>query len=179
MRGSRRFSVVLLTALASVSLGCSTDQAPTAPVETFRSDPTSDKLLGNLGHGLIYCSPLPADSSTETIGPAGGTIAAGPHTLVIPAGALSEDVSITAIAPSDSVNSVMLQPEGLTFAPGKPARLTLDYSNCPLLGRLLPKRIAYTTDLLDILQLLPSIDDLLHRKVSAPLEHFSRYAVSY
>ena len=100
-------------------------------------------------------------------------------TLTIPAGALSQNVVITAEAPSDSVRSVRLLPEGLTFAPGKPARLSLSYSGCSLLGTLAPKRIAYTTDLLELLQLLPSIDDLLRRRVSAPLEHFSRYAVSW
>jgi hypothetical protein len=42
------------------------------------------------------------------------------------------------------------------------------------------KRIAYTTDDLDdLLNLLPSIDDLLGQRVSASLEHFSRYAVSW
>jgi hypothetical protein len=171
---------MLLTALASVSLSCSTDQAPTAPpVETLPAGLTSDQLVGGLGHGLIYCSALPADSSTVTIGPSGGTIVVGPHTLVIPAGALSEDVAITATAPSDSINSVSFQPEGLTFAEGSPAWLTLDYSNCGPLGRISYKRIAYTTDLLDILELLPSFDDRSHGQVSAPLEHFSRYAVSY
>jgi hypothetical protein len=128
---------------------------------------------------LLFCSPLPAASTTQIIGPAGGTLSVGPHTLVIPAGALSQAVAITAEAPTDSVRSVRLLPEGLTFAAGKPARLTLSYAGCSLLGTLVPKRIAYTTDLLELLQLLPSIDDLLRRQVSAPLKHFSRYAVSW
>jgi hypothetical protein len=128
---------------------------------------------------LLFCSSLPAASTTQIIGPAGGTLSVGPHTLVIPAGALSQAIAITAEAPTDSVRSVRLLPEGLTFAAGKPARLTLSYAGCSLLGTLVPKRIAYTTDLLELLQLLPSIDDLLRRQVSAPLKHFSRYAVSW
>ncbi len=86
---------------------------------------------------------------------------------------------ITAEAPVGTVNSVQLQPEGLQFAQGRPARLTLSYANCPLLGRLLPKRIAYTTDLLEILSYVLSVDDLLNKRVTGALEHFSRYAVAW
>jgi hypothetical protein len=57
--------------------------------------------------------------------------------------------------------------------------LTLDYSSCPL-GRLrILKRIAYTTDKLDILSFLLSRDNLLLMRVSAHLEHFSKYAVAW
>ena len=43
------------------------------------------------------------------------------------------------------------QPEGLAFS--MPARLTLSYAGCPLIPSLLPKRIVYTTDALELLQL--------------------------
>ncbi len=66
--------------------------------------------------GLLQCSPLAADSVTQTIGPAGGTIALSTDTLVIPAGALDSAVTITAVAPSDTVNRIQFQPQGLTFA---------------------------------------------------------------
>jgi len=179
MQRSRRVSLLLLATALAVGLSCSTDQSTTGPVPPSAASSPQTSLLGTGLTGLLYCSPLPYASTTQTIGPDGGTISVGPHTLTIPAGALSEEVEITAEAPSDSVNSVRLFPEGLTFANGDPARLTLSYSNCTLLGRLLPKRIVYTTDLLELINTLPSIDDLLHRRVSAPLEHFSRYAVSW
>ena len=75
--------------------------------------------------------------------------------------------------------TVRFGPEGLQFAAGQHATLTLSYANCPLLGSLLPKRIAYTTDLLSILSYVISVDDLVHRRVSGSLEHFSRYAVAW
>lgn len=128
------------------------------------------------------CSParrFPKPRTEQTVGPAGGTILVGPHRLVIPAGALTSPVLITAEAPADSVNSVRLLPHGLTFAPGKPAKLTLSYANCSLLGQLLPKRIVYTTDLLEILEWLLSADEPLARRVSTSLEHFSRYAIAW
>jgi hypothetical protein len=137
-------------------------------------------LLGTrLLKGLLSCSPRPAASSSKTIGLQGGTIAVGPHSIYFPPGALSRPVTITAHVVSDSVNSVRLLPEGLQFAKGRPAVLTLSYSNCAPLARIVPKRIVYTNERLGILQILQSIDNILSRKVSAPLEHFSRYAVAY
>jgi len=41
------------------------------------------------------------------------------------------------------------------------------------------KRIVYTTDGLKVLQLLKSLDLRLSRMVSAPIDHFSRYAIAY
>ena len=113
----------------------------------------------------------------KNIGPGGGTIQIGPHRLVVPAGALSTTLTIQGVAPGDNVVSVHFEPEGLRFA--RPARLTLSYAHCPPMPRLLPKRIAYTTDLLEIQELLGSVDDLLRKRVSARLDHFSRYAVAW
>src|SRR4029077_2757231 len=127
--------------------------------------------------GLLQCSPLPPVSVTQTVGLAGGTIKVGPHTIVIPAGALRSTVTITAVAPSGTVNVVRFTPQGLTFQ--VPASLTMSYANCSLVGRLLPKKIAYTTDELRILELLPSLDLFSFRKVTAPLRHFSQYAVAW
>lgn len=127
--------------------------------------------------GLLRCSPLPADSVTQTIGPEGGTLSVGTHRLTIPAGALAAPVTITAIAPSDTVNQVRFFPEGLTFA--SPALLTMSYANCDLLYGLVPKQIAYTTDDLSILALLPSIDDFWGQRVTGSLQHFSTYAIAW
>jgi len=139
----------------------------------------SESLLGALApvSGLFTCTPLPADSASATIGPAGGVLRVGPHTLSVPAGALTVPVTITAVAPSDTVNRVRFQPEGLTFQ--QPATLTLSYANCDLSGALLPKRIAYTTDGLEILSFLLSIDQPASQVVAGRLEHFSTYAVAW
>jgi hypothetical protein len=128
--------------------------------------------------GLLACPVQPEWTDQEAIGPQGGVLRIGPHRLYIPAGALDSTVVITATAASDSAVSVVFEPEGLAF--NVPARLTLDYSHCPLIASLLVKRIAYTTDDLDdVIQMLRSSDDLYHRKVSASLDHFSRYAVAW
>jgi hypothetical protein len=75
------------------------------------------------------------------------------------------------------VNRVQFAPHGIRFE--RPAALTMSYANCNLLGVLLPKRIAYTDNLLNILEYLLSVDDLLHRRVTGQLRHFSNFAVAW
>jgi len=57
---------------------------------------------------------------------------------------------ITAVVASGTVNAVRFEPEGLQFQ--RSAYLTMSYANCDLLHSLAPKRIAYTTDALDIVE---------------------------
>jgi hypothetical protein len=73
------------------------------------------------------------------------------------------------------VTSVPFSPEGLRFA--KPAKLTLSYANCSPL--LLLKRVVYTDELLRILELIPSLDNLKTKTVTGDIRHFSRYAVAW
>ena len=175
MKRMRLFAAVLLVALAATGLSCLPDRSPTAPAVP----PPNASLLGGLlqATGLLRCTPLPYASTTKTIGPAGGIINVGPHTLIIPPGALSQNVTITAEAPSANVNSVRFTPQGLRF--NVSAALTMSYSNCNLLGKLLPKEIAYTDDNLNILSYLISLDYLFAKKVTGKLDHFSRYAVAW
>ena len=180
MKRTRVLSVLVLAGALSLA-SCSSLEEPTAPGDEAPSAQLAGNgLLGtSLGSGLLACNPLPYAADSAIIGPAGGSLSVGPHTLTVPAGALAAPVLITAEAPVGTVNSVRFGPEGLQFAAGKPATLTLSYANCPLLGSLLPKRIAYTTDLLSILSYVISVDDLVHRRVTGSLGHFSRYAVAW
>jgi hypothetical protein len=183
MKRTRLISMMFLGLLVVAGTSCSIDDS-IAPSEATMAPELglldNGGLLGTgLLKGLLYCSPLPTSSTSKVIGRLGGTINMGPHSITFPAGALDRSVTITAQVVSDSVNSVRLLPEGLQFAKGRPARLTLSYSNCSLLGQLTPKKIVYTNERLGILSVLFSLDNILSRKVSAPLEHFSRYAVAY
>ena len=167
MKALRWLVIVLVVA------GC-TDRAlmsPPAPQASLIGD-----LLG--APGLLQCSDLAYASATQTIGSAGGVIRVGPHTLSIPAGALSAPVAITgALVTGRGVNAVHFEPEGLTFA--RSASLTMSYANCNLLGRLLPKRIAYVSDALNLVSYLLSIDNMLGTKVTGRVNHFSNYAVAW
>lgn len=159
--------------------------APTSSAVRATSGPQNDLLgdvtglVGNLAQnlGLLKCSPLPPSTSTATIGQWGGSITVGPHTLVVPPGALSQTVTITASLSADTVNAITFKPEGLQFQ--KSAYLTMSYANCNLLGRLLPKHIAYTNDAYSILEYLLSIDNLFTKRVTGQVHHFSHYAVAW
>jgi hypothetical protein len=171
MKAKRFVPVVALVATLFAAQSCG-DRAPTQP------RPAADLIGGLLQPtGLLTCTPLPYDSVTQTVGPEGGTIQVGPHALVIPAGALDSAVTITAVAPSDTVNAVRFQPEGLHF--DVKASLIMSYANCNTLGSLLPKQIAYTTDLLQIIDFIPSIDNLLTQTVTGDVRHFSEYALAW
>jgi len=168
----RYWHFVLLAGAALVAASCGDRAQPAGP------GPDAS-LVGGLvqNTGLVSCTPLSYDSVTQTIGPAGGTIVVGPHVLSIPAGALTDTVTITAVAAADTVRRVQFRPEGLTFATA--ASLRMSYAGCNLLGVLLPKQIAYTDDALNILEYLLSLDSPLTQTVTGKLHHFSNYAVAW
>ena len=178
---SRRFpfSALMLGAIALTAISCSEG----TPLSPKAQSATADNSLltpvtGLLQHvGLLSCTPMAPAWDSERIGPAGGTLHIGPHTFVVPAGALSQTVTITAYSPSDKVNHVDFQPEGLKFK--KSASLTMSYANCNVLALLLPKHIAYVDDRLNILDILNSVDNLLTKKVTGQVDHFSDYAVAW
>jgi len=140
-------------------------------------EPPSYSLLGSLSGVLLQCTPEQYTVATAVIGPAGGVLHFGQHTLVVPSGALTANVTIQGEVITGDVNSVRFSPEGLTFQ-AKPT-LTMSYRNCSGLGMLLSKKIAYTDEGLNLLELLQSLDLSGEKLVSAPLKHFSRYAIAY
>jgi len=175
MKAVRLFVVALLAGGLALGAACS-DRTPTAPQPPAPSASLLSSLLAPTG--LLKCSDLPYASSTQTIGIEGGTISAGPHKLVIPPGALDEPTAITMTLPTGlGVNAVKFEPAGLEFL--TPAALTMSYANCSLLGNLLPKRIAYTTDNLQILYYLLSLDNLLSENVTGTVNHFSAYVIAW
>jgi hypothetical protein len=139
-------------------------------------------LLGPIGGllsqvtGLLLCQPLPYAATVKIMGPEGGTITVGPHTLTIPRGALKQRTVITAEVPAGRAVTVRFSPHGLQFK--KSPTLTLSYAHCKSLP-LLPKRIVYTNELLQILENLLSLDMPRQKKVKADIDHFSRYAVAF
>jgi hypothetical protein len=169
MKSSRLISMFLVAALVGATMSCAadSDSADHSFGPSFKSG--SQKKLAK-------CAVLGYAYAGSTIGPRGGTISAGKHSLVIPAGALTRSVFISITMNRDTTANVSLQPEGLQFAPGKPATLTLDYKHCSIVN---PVQVAYTTEQLQIIQLLPSIDNKSRKNVSTSLQHFSRYAVAY
>ena len=173
MKAVRALAALVLVCLLSPSCG----EAPTTPTTEVQQP---EALIGSLLEptGLLQCSALPYATSTRTIGSEGGSISVGPHTLVIPPAALSQPTAITMTLPTGlGVNAVRFAPEGLQFR--RPAALTLSYTNCSLLGNLLPKRIAYVDGDRNILEYLLSLDNLWAKRVTGKVDHFSDYVVAW
>jgi hypothetical protein len=166
-------SRILAVVIAAITVAsCDGALTPTAPVASV----SARSSLLNLD--LLACTPMTADSVTQSVGSEGGTITVGPHELVIPAGSLDSTVSIRAIAPSDTINRVIFHPDGLEF--GQPATLRMSYANCSGLGVLLPlRRVAYVDSSLSILDILGSVDNVFSKKVTTHLQHFSDYVVAW
>lgn len=163
--------------VALLVAGCAADErgvlAPTTQEEEISLRPPG--LLDNLT--LMSCAPLAADTTIKSIGSAGGTIAVGPHHLLIPAGALDSAVTITAIAPSDDIARVQFYPEGLEFE--RSVFIGINYAHCAGVGTLLPKRIVYLSPDLEILEVLFSYTNFFQSTVWSPTDHFSDYAVAW
>jgi hypothetical protein len=189
----RRLSVLGIALLLTVGVGCTAnDSSPTEVSPSVSTEQPSfgligdltgtvtdltGTLVGTLGQvtDLLLCSPQPYAVTTRTIGRDGGVITVGTHSLVIPQDALSGRTTITAEQISGSTNSIRFSPEGLRFQ--KPAALTMTYDNCALV--LLQKKIVFTNEKLKILEVLTSLDLFKKKIVTAPIDHFSRYAVAY
>ncbi len=184
-------------AVTLLTVGCLGDGAsttnPLAPsssasasqsVTNAAGAPASGNLVGSLlGTSSPYTGPYykcAADSvratGSATIGFFGGTIRFGHNTLVVPPAALLTPTTITATDPGQGYVAAQFQPQGLHFV--APAILTMGYGQCspPPTGNL---SIVFTNGLLGaILQLLPSVDDLLGKQVIAPITHFSVYMLA-
>ncbi len=145
------------------------------------------------GGRLLSCPPASYDSVTQVIGPAGGLLVVGGHVLVVDSLALTSPVSITAVAPSQSVNLVRFRPEGLKFKPGVHgigALVATNLDNCGVHPNQV-LQIVHVDDSLSILGYLQSptsTDSAVVVKyktylgslwVGGLLHHFSNYAVAW
>lgn len=108
---------------------------------------------------------------SQTIGPAGGVITAGGHSIAFPAGAVAQPTEITMTVDGTYVG-VELQPHGLTFPAGRQPVLTLDLSGADVAGAG-SLAVAYTGTGNEILQVLPASTG--GAALRTELQHFSRY----
>jgi len=127
------------------------------------------------GSGPLPCAPLEYAADVKVVGPEGATLTVGPHELSIPPGALKRYVVITAEMPVEEAATVRLSPRGLLFA--LPATLTMSYRHCLETDR--GKRVAYTDEDLNPIELPPSQDWRSRFLVESWIDHFSRYAIWY
>ena len=189
-RMSVRRSLIPLALLATIAAATSCADPSPMGVPTFDR---GGRWTGSTkkGAGLVTCSQT-YDSVTQVVGPAGGLIAVGHHYLWVDSMALSDTVSITAVAPADTVRWVRFQPDGLQFrtnGAGWSAVLATSFSDCgvPTVDTL---KIAQVNDSLKVLRYLSAPDSTWIQStkkrgvsqiqyVAGVLHHFSQYAVSW
>lgn len=196
-----RSSTPFAVAIAALLSGCSPDSAVSAPqpapaprallgldplVGGLTSTLTSTtsgvpivggvvNLLGDVVDGLLVCDPQQSLRTSKYIGPYGGTIEVGNHKLVIPRGALSSTVLITATQQSGTSAMVDFQPHGLKFS--QPAALQLSYGSCSAPSGSV-QSIVYVNENNQIVEAPPSVDDARSENVNGLIDHFSGYAVA-
>jgi hypothetical protein len=173
MNAPRLLRTALSGAVAVLLVSCA-DTPPTAP-RTAALAPDGAQLLDLT---LLTCSPQAYDSVTMVIGPAGGTIDVGMHQLVVFPGSLAAPTAITAVTPAGPYRRIEFAPDGLWFADPR-TRLTMSYAGCDPLALLLPKKIVQVSELLDILDVISTLDLFGKQLVRARLRHFSGYAVAW
>ena len=182
--------LIPLALLAGASAAASSCSDPSPVGVTTPPMLVAQKVGG--GH-LLSCPVAGYDSVTQVIGPAGGILVAGSHVLLVDSLALTSPVSITAIAPSQSVNLVRFRPEGLKFKPGVHgigALVATNLDNCGVHPNQV-LHIVHVDDSLSILGYLQSptsTDSAVVVKyktylgslwVGGLLHHFSNYAVAW
>lgn len=123
---------------------------------------------------FVPCAPLPFSGEAQIVGSAGGEFYFGPHTLTVPAGALSGDVSIAVMVATDVKTEVTLLPHGTQFS--VPVKLHLAYGHC---DQAATHRVAYVDAQDNIIEWTNSADNPTASFVEASLSHFSQYAIAY
>lgn len=138
---------------------------------------------------LLQCQPQRYQAAARIIGPDGGTVVFGPHSLRIPAGALDHEVVITGEIEVSRYVLADLSPHGLTFT--APAVLELGYLHCRANVRSV--RVAYVDNDLTVLEYPGSFSGYMDDddddeddgrsgmtgEIYAHIWHFSKYAVAY
>jgi hypothetical protein len=166
-RRTRVFSFVAGLLAATVIAACSDEAtAPSTPALAVAGTRTST---------ITRCDQ-PYGATSGWIGPQGGRLKAGGHTLYVPTGALSAPTFITMETPSGDIGHVVFGPEGLTFKKSYPAHLVMSYQNCSVPPDAI-QQVAYTSASLKILETQPSVSDPATLTVDAKLTHFSDYVI--
>ena len=185
MKRSRPFAFALLVASVLALQSCDNPASPVVRDARATLGTTTPVVSG-----LAYC-PQAYDSVTQVIGPMGGMITVGTHTFWVDSAVLKDTVSITAVAPDDTVRWVRFKPDGLQF-PANPvhgyatgAVLYTNYKECEMIPSQ-TLRMAQVDDSMNIIGYLETVSSGRKRQWSKGnqyvygfIPHFSSYAISW
>lgn len=172
--------------LAPAVGGSSADAQSSAPAPFLAHAVPMNRAVPMVGaHGLTTPAPPPLFSckggngpatGSQVIGPTGGTVAFGPHSLIIPAGALSSQTTITAATSHGDTLAVTFGPAGLHFK--QPATLVLSYKHCTVQPADTLSIVLVNNKMTEMIQMVPSADKKSKQAVEGLIQHFSVYAAS-
>ena len=194
MKFSTRY---LKGAVAAIGLliasGCG-DTSPTAPNAPAAVPSGAQPLLGlpfppwlppppSENATLIQCpSTSPTQSTTSIIGPLGGTLAIGATQVLVPAGALLTDETITLTIPASQYMEIDVSVEGLdTFLFEKSITVTVDYSRCSSINLFSPPISVWhiDSDTKALLENMGGLDLRLLKRSIFSTGHLSGYALAF
>ena len=175
-----RGRVAALSVLLGAAIVACAD-APSSPSTTVSSTSRSriseaaggPNEASENAYGLVRCHRSGPILRSAVIGPEGRTLRVGDTYLVVPPGALSERVRMTATV-LDTIAAVELQPHGLRFA--LPVRLAIDVRDCSVREEQLPV-LLYLDDDGEVRETLPGHLDEDGESFFSRIVHFSVYAV--
>src|SRR5260370_35684933 len=114
---SLRRSLIRCVLLAGVSAVVVTCGEPTPTGVALQASRVKSPSGGRSPKsGLVKCAQT-YDSVSKVIGPRGDTLQVGNHIFWVDALVLTDTVTITAVAPADTVRWVRFEPSGLLFPP--------------------------------------------------------------
>ena len=122
------------------------------------------------------CADRRTSSDRALFGPAGGTLVFGNSRLIIPGGALTDTVTISATIVDATTSRVELRPHGLLFA--KPAGLLLSVEGCVFSADEIPT-LVYLSEDGTVLETIGAVFDPKWKTFAAPIIHFSGYAIAF
>ena len=173
----------LLALALGVAITACTGDAPTGPTAKgpaaaeYRSHGyhpgwrrTDQALTGRFTP--LNCIPRVSAHGSAVIGPAGGVLNIGTHRLIVPAGALTENVLISGTVPEGKPLEIDLQPHGLQFR--KAAGLILDASSCTNVPT-----IVYIIDQYNLGPPVAAFYSNWWKAIACPIWHFSGYMVAF
>lgn len=185
MRSFARFRPQFALVALGLVLGCGDAGTPMSPkpaptpdaslVDVVRGVLGLTNVVTSLVDNLLVCTLQTEQQASAIIGPSGGSLSFGPHSLVIPAGALSAPTRITADAVQGYHARVEFYPTGLQFK--APATVKLSYAQCTVPQGAV--QVVYMKSDTTVTEVEPSQDYRNQLLVSASIKHFSSYAVAY
>lgn len=167
----RRWAILIVAALL-IACGTGDVVSPSPQLNAQRRGQPFGATATAPGQ-LVACEQRIAAADSALIGPSGGTLRVGNNELVVAPGALTESVMLRGEVPADTVASIRLFPEGLVFR--RPAGLVLDAAGCADPGEA--ATILYLDDAGNVLEEIDAYYDPSWKRVAAPINHFSRYAL--